>query len=233
MAKRKSNQNSQSILNQNNPQQLNQNGEQSNAYQTNLNQNAQQQSGVQSNEGGQNFTEANQNQTIGVEGIQMQNATKPNLQQSGNLAYENATENLNANQPVNQAQNQSENINQSGLQSNQLKSEFEQNGRNKNPFINVENDAHKAKEKKERNWVINAGNMAILASSLSLVIDVIHKLLRLVLIAYSGLIIFLYVLAGILSIFALIASIKYGFKQKTITVDAFFTGISFVTLILI
>lgn len=104
---------------------------------------------------------------------------------------------------------------------------------NSNPFVNVVKDENKAKEKKERNWVINAGNIAILASSLSIVVDVIHKLLRMILVAYSGLIIFLYIIAGVLSILALFASIKYGFKQKSITVDAYFTGISFITLILI
>lgn len=89
------------------------------------------------------------------------------------------------------------------------------------------------KQKKERNWVINTGNMAIIASSLSLVIDVIHKLLRMVLVAYSGLIIFLYILSGILSVFALIACIKYGFKSKTLFIDAYLTGVSFIALILI
>ena len=155
-------------------------------------------------------------QNLGQASGQNSNLNNNNIMQNQN---ENYNQNLNANQ----------NCNANGVCQNATKGA--ENGQN--PFVNVEKDAGKAKEKKERNWVINAGNMAILASSLSLVIDVVHKLLRMVLIAYSGLIIFLYVLAGILSIFALFASIKYGFKQKGITVDAFFTGISFVALILI
>lgn len=165
-------------------------------------------------------------QNLGQTSGQNSNLNNSNIMQNQNKNY---NQNLNANQNPNNAeqsngyaQNANYNLNENANQ---------QNGQN--PFVNVEKDAGKAKEKKERNWVINAGNMAILASSLSLVIDVVHKLLRMVLIAYSGLIIFLYVLAGILSIFALFASIKYGFKQKGITVDAFFTGISFVALILI
>ena len=89
------------------------------------------------------------------------------------------------------------------------------------------------KQRKERNWVINTGNMAIIASSLSIVIDVLHKLLRMVLYAYSGLIIFMYIISGALCVFALIACIKNAFKYKQISIDAYFTGISFIMLILV
>ena len=81
--------------------------------------------------------------------------------------------------------------------------------------------------------VTNTGNMAIIAGGLSIIIDVVHKLLRMLLVAYSGVIVFLYILAGILSVFALFACVKNGLKNKQITLDAYITGISFVTLILI
>lgn len=202
----------------------------------------------------QNGQFASNSQNLGQISGQNSNLNNSNIMQNQN---ENYNQNLNATQNLNNAEqsngyaqnannyNLNENANQQNGQNANLNANQNCNlngacqnatngaGNGQNPFVNVEKDAGKAKEKKERNWVINAGNMAILASSLSLVIDVVHKLLRMVLIAYSGLIIFLYVLAGILSIFALFASIKYGFKQKGITVDAFFTGISFVALILI
>ena len=89
------------------------------------------------------------------------------------------------------------------------------------------------KEKKERNWVINTGNIAIIASGLSIVLDVLHKLLRMTVYAYGGLIIFLYIVSGVFSVFALLACIKNAFKYKQISIDAYFTGISFIMLILI
>ena len=113
--------------------------------------------------------------------------------------------------------------------SNQSHNQIQMDNKRDYGTENNEND----KQKKERNWVINTGNMAIIASSLSIVIDVIHKLLRMILYAYSGLIIFMYIISGILSVFALIACIKNAFKYKQISIDAYFTGISFIMLILI
>lgn len=89
------------------------------------------------------------------------------------------------------------------------------------------------KEKKERNWVINTGNIAIIASGLSIVLDVLHKLLRMTVYTYGGLIVFLYIISGVLSVFALLACVKNAFKYKQISIDAYFTGVSFIMLILI
>ena len=205
------------------------------------NQTSQMQNAQLQNAQNQNGQFAINSQNLGQTGGQNSNLNNSNIMQNQN---ENYNQNLNASQNLNNAeqsngyaqnanQQNGQNANQSCNANGACQNATNGAGNGQNPFVNVEKDAGKAKEKKERNWVINAGNMAILASSLSLVIDVVHKLLRMVLIAYSGLIIFLYILAGILSIFALFASIKYGFKQKGITVDAFFTGISFVALILI
>ena len=214
------------------------------------NQTSQLQNGQAQNAQNQNGQFASNSQNLGQGQTRGQNSNfgNSNIMQNQNENYNqnlNNAEQLNGyaqnandynlNENANQQNGQNANVN--GNQSCNANGTYQNStngaGNGQNPFVNVEKDAGKAKEKKERNWVIKAGNMAILASSLSLVIDVVHKLLRMVLIAYSGLIIFLYVLAGILSIFALFASIKYGFKQKGITVDAFFTGISFVALILI
>lgn len=109
---------------------------------------------------------------------------------------------------------------------------FANSGQNlqKNAKNSEKNDEN---TKKERNWIINTGNIAIIASSLAIVIDVINKLIRMLLIVSNGLIVFMYIIAGILTTFALIACIKNGFKAKEFTIDAYFTGVAFVLLILI
>lgn len=87
--------------------------------------------------------------------------------------------------------------------------------------------------KTERNWVINTGNIAVLSSSLSLVLAVINKLVRMLLLIDNGLVIFMYILSAVLSTLALVACIKNGFKAKDYTIDAYLTGVSFIVLILI
>lgn len=172
----------------------------------------------QANDNMQNYGQSNNMQSVSQSQQYMEQMQNENLNdnlQNRNMQY-NGT----------YAPNQNT-LNDSINVQNANANEQNQNGQNSNTVQNEE------KTKKERNWVINTGNIAILASSLSLAIDVVHKLLRMVLIASTGIIIFLYILAGILSVFALIASIKYGFKSKEITIDAYLTGISFIALILI
>ncbi|MGN1227337.1 MAG: hypothetical protein ACI4TX_01700 [Christensenellales bacterium] len=196
----------------------NSNGNVQNVAKQNYQANDNVQNYIQSNNDMQNYGQSNNMQSVSqsqqyVE--QMQNENLNDNLQNQNMQY-NGT----------YAQNQNT-LNDSTNVQNANANEQNQNGQNSNTVQNEE------KTKKERNWVINTGNTAILASSLSLAIDVVHKLLRMVLIASTGIIIFLYILAGILSVFALIASIKYGFKSKEITIDAYLTGISFIALILI
>lgn len=83
------------------------------------------------------------------------------------------------------------------------------------------------------NWNINSANASTIASCFAIVIDIIHKLLRMLTFSYTGLIIFLFILSGILSIFALISTLKHSLKDKNITIDGYLCGISLILLILI
>lgn len=130
-----------------------------------------------------------------------------------------------------------ENQNVQDYDSSSAEENLKQEQNNESKIAYVEDASSKGqqtkKEKRQRNFVINSANMAIIASSIALALNVIHKLLRMLLVVSAGLIVTLYVLAGILCFIALFSAIKYGFKEKSITVDAFLTGIAFVTLILI
>jgi len=86
---------------------------------------------------------------------------------------------------------------------------------------------------KEREFKINSGNLAIISSSLSLVLSAVNKLLRMLVLISGGLIIFLYIISALLSFFALFNCIKFAMKEKQITVDSYLCGISILVLILI
>lgn len=89
------------------------------------------------------------------------------------------------------------------------------------------------KSKKEKEFKINSGNIAIISSSLGLLLCTITKLLRILLALTGGIIIFLYIISAILIFFALFASVKNSMKNELITVDSFFTGVALIVLILI
>lgn len=97
--------------------------------------------------------------------------------------------------------------------------------------VNLKNQ--NSKSKKEMEFKINSGNIAIIASSISLLLSVVNRLLRMLVLVSPGLIIFLYILSGILSFFALFCCIKNTIQNKQIAVDSYFCGISIVVLILI
>ena len=94
-------------------------------------------------------------------------------------------------------------------------------------------EENKQKSQKEREFKINSGNEAIFASSIALVLSAVNKLLRMLVLVSGGLIIFLYVISALLSFFALFSCIKNAMKEKNITVDSYFCGISLLVLILI
>ena len=98
---------------------------------------------------------------------------------------------------------------------------------------NIQTDNNVTKNKKEREFKINSGNMAIIASSISLLLSVINKLLRMLVLVSGGIIIFVYIVCSLLSFFALYSCIKNAIKNSAITVDSFFCGVSLLVLILI
>lgn len=89
------------------------------------------------------------------------------------------------------------------------------------------------KQKKEIDFKINSGNIAVISSSLALLLSTVNKLLRMLVLVSAGLVIFLYIVSALLSFFALFSCIKNSFKNKQITIDAYLCGISLLVLILI
>jgi len=99
---------------------------------------------------------------------------------------------------------------------------------------NNENATESTLTQSNGNFQISSKNLAIYASCLSMTISIVHKLLRMFSFGYLGLIIMLYVVAGILSFFALICTIKHAkTKDSCFTVDNYFCGISLVLLLLV
>ena len=174
---------------------------------------------------------SNEDKLIYSENVASQNDDVNNEQINSN--YNNTSNQMRVTNQSNEQPNNQNDDAHSSIQYNQNTPQYNKENYQTTKLEYEQQNAESEKQKKERNWIINTGNMAIIASSLSLMINVIHKLLRLVLVVYGGLIVFLYILAGIFSVFALFACIKYGFKSKQITLDAYLTGISFIALILI
>lgn len=89
-------------------------------------------------------------------------------------------------------------------------------------------------QEKVAGWMLNASNIGIFSASISIAITVLNKLMRMFGYNSLGLVILLYILAGIAGFLALICSIKNAKKfDGHLTIDAYLAGIAILTVVLV
>lgn len=87
---------------------------------------------------------------------------------------------------------------------------------------------------KEAGWLLKANNIATLSASISIVISILNKLMRMFSFNSLGLVIMLYIIASIAGFLALVCSIKYAkANESKISIDTYLAGISLILVVIV
>lgn len=83
-------------------------------------------------------------------------------------------------------------------------------------------------------WMLNAGNIGVFSATVSIIITVFNKLMRMFGYNSLGLVMMLYILAGVAGFLALVCGIKNAKKHDgRLALDGFLAGIAMIALVLI
>ena len=107
-----------------------------------------------------------------------------------------------------------------------------QNQDNKSIDLDTENTSQPKNE--PAGWMLNAGNIGIFSATISIVITVFNKLMRMFGYNSLGLVMMLYILAGVAGFLALVCGIKNAKKHEgRLSLDCFLSGIAMIVLVLV
>ena len=98
----------------------------------------------------------------------------------------------------------------------------------------LDNDNQTQTKSEPAGWMLNAGNMGVFSATISIVITVFNKLMRMFGYNSLGLVMMLYILAGVAGFLALVCGIKNAKKYDgRLSLDGFLAGVAMIALVLI
>ncbi len=98
---------------------------------------------------------------------------------------------------------------------------------------NLDSDNKLNAENEPVGWMLNAGNIGVFSATISIIITMFNKLMRMFGYNSLGLVMMLYILAGVAGFLALVCGIKNAKHDRHLALDSFLAGIAMIALVII